>query len=193
LASPLKIRCSNIDHSSADPSQALKLTYNILKLLSASPLTPTSHPYLALSRLYLSLLIASLGGSPENLNEAIRTSARCVSALRDLLPEGHPARGVAMAELGKLLTVDEPPSPETENDSNRGDDKSSDLTFPPSGEARLRLAHDTLRRAMVELDIGFGSDGGEVGANVQRLAREVDKELSIWARGLRNSQRAEGQ
>jgi SET and MYND domain-containing protein len=39
---------------------------------------------------------------------------------------------------------------------------------------------------MVELEIGFGAGGGEIGADVQKLAREVDKELSVWSRGVRN-------
>lgn len=166
-------------------------------LLSSSLLTPTSHPYLALSRLHLSLLIASLGSTSENLDEAIRTSARCVSALMDLLVEGHPARGVGMAELGKLLTVDEPETSSspitpaiTDGSGTEGEGNGAvKPPFPPKGEARLRLAHETLVRAMKELELGFGAGGGEVGKDVQKLAREVDKELSVWTRGIKNARR----
>lgn len=169
----------------------------MLGLFSASALPTTSHPYLALSRLHLSLLIASLGSNPENLDEAIRTSARCVGAMMELLVEGHPARGVGLAELGKLLVVDEPATPENKALSDSpssgkpsGSGQSGDgsaAIFPPKGEARLRLAHETLLRAMKELELGFGAGGGEVGAEVQKVAREVDKEVNIWTRGIRNA------
>ena len=85
---------------------------------------------------------------------------------------------MALAELGKLLTVD--------LDDSSPSPSSSTNMFPPKGANRLKLAHETLVRALVELDIGFGKGGGEVGEEVRALARGAEKELAIWGRGVRN-------
>ncbi|KAF8960017.1 hypothetical protein BDZ97DRAFT_1355582 [Flammula alnicola] len=44
----------------------------------------------------------------EALDDAIRAATRASTGLSQILVEGHPVRGIALAELGKLLSVDEP-------------------------------------------------------------------------------------
>lgn len=105
-----------------------------------------------------------------------------MSALRDLYSEGHPVRAIAIAELGKLLTVDE--SSESSQPPSQGNTNVEE--FPPSGVKRLRLAHETLTRAYAELEIGFGPGGGLVGIETLKLAREIDQEINVWRRGVRN-------
>ncbi len=89
-------------------------------------------------------------------------AAKSVAGLARLLRPGHPVRGIALAELGKLLVVDEPDPKHVPSES-----------FPPSGPDRLKLAVTTLRQAMDELRVGFGtaSDGGETGSEIGRCLR----------------------
>ncbi|EPQ53510.1 SET domain-containing protein [Gloeophyllum trabeum ATCC 11539] len=114
----------------------------------------------------------------EILDDVVRTQARIVRGLSDILVEGHPVRAVALAELGKALSVDEPwpevpPSPTTGS-------------FPPHLAPRLQLALQTLLRSKRELEIGFGGDGGEVGRDVGEMMRRVEGELSVWREGVRS-------
>ena len=105
-----------------------------------------------------------------------------MTALSAVLPLGHPARALALAELGKLLAVDEPaPRPATVV-------AGASASFPPSGPARLRLACETLIRARDELLISFGqrNDGGEVGREVREMVVRVEGELAAWGQGIRN-------
>jgi len=100
--------------------------------------------------------------------------------------EGHPVRGVGLAELGKLLAVDEPPALATTMPGNATATTSD--AFPPTGPARLALAVETLQRALKELMIGFGEStgGGDVGRVVREDIVKLEREMSIWARGVRN-------
>lgn len=163
---------------SADPIKALHITRNILQHLTNAKLTPATHPLLAIYRLHQSLLIPSLS-SAENpsqsaLDEVINIAAKSVAGLSHILRPGHPVRGVALAELGKLLAVDEPEPNSTA--------ATSASTFPPSGPDRLKLAVSTLRQATDELRIGFGavSDGGETGKEVREILANAEKEVSVW-------------
>ncbi|KAH9924151.1 SET domain-containing protein [Fomitopsis serialis] len=166
-----------------DPRKAIQLTTNIIPILMSAGLTPSCHPLLAMTRLHQELLIASLSGSTtqEALDETIRTAARYVAGLLAILPAGHPVRGVALAELGKLLAVDEPSPP--------ADTAGSADRFPPSGSARLKLAHETLVRARGELLVGFGTDnsGGLVGREVRETIVRLEQELGAWTQGIRNA------
>ncbi|KAL6299437.1 hypothetical protein BKA93DRAFT_742312 [Sparassis latifolia] len=163
-----------------DPRRAERLTANMIPILSSAGLTPSCHPLLAIYRLRLELLIASLSSSitQEVLDETIRTAAKYSAGLTSVLSPGHPVRGVALAELGKLLAVDEPSSPATGGETK----------FPPSGAARLRLAYETLVRARDELVVGFGSQtgGGLVGQEVRETLIRLEKELGVWTQGIRN-------
>lgn len=166
-----------------DPQRAKKLAANVIDVMTQAGLTPSCHPLLAVTRFHQELLVASLSESPtqEALDDAIRTSAKFVAGLSAILPAGHPVRGVALAELGKLLAVDEP-APPTDPSAGPGH-------FPPSGSARLRLAHETLVRAREELLIGFGTDneGGLVAREVREAIVRLEKELGAWSQGLRNA------
>lgn len=132
------------------------------------------------------------------LDDAIRFSTRSSSGVSQILTYGHPVRGVTLAELGKLLAVDEPKPPHLQNPHGPQGPQTpglSDLnpnspSYPPSGPARLKLAHQTLVQALQELKVGFGSgklSGGETGEEVRKMVVDVEKELSIWKDGVRNA------
>ena len=131
----------------------------------------------------------------EVLDEAIQVATLAFTGLSQILPEGHPARGVALAELGKLLCVDEPMPKDAELMGMRAETPRPGFPFPfaaypPSEPERLKLAYDTLVLAFGELKVGFGSgknEGGEVGRNVRKVAADVEKELSVWKGGIRNA------
>jgi hypothetical protein len=152
----------------------------MIPVLTSANVLPSSHPLLALSRLHQSLLLAAF---PPNLTQdaldgLIRASSASVTGLTVAFPPGHPTRALALAELGKLLAVDEPaPRPAR-----------AGSTFPPSGPARLRLACETLIRARDELLISFGerNDGGEVGREIREMVVRVERELGAWNQGVRN-------
>ena len=164
-------------HHYTDLPKAQQLTTNMIPILTSAKVLPSSHPLLAITRLRQSLLLAAF---PPNLTQdaldgLIRASSASVTGLTAVFPPGHPTRALALAELGKLLAVDEPaPRPASE--------------FPPSGPARLRLACETLIRARDELLISFGerNDGGEVGREIREMVVRVERELGAWNQGVRN-------
>lgn len=153
----------------ADPIHARVLTLNLVNLLKPR-MALTSHPLLALLRLHQSLLIDALVADPNLLDAAIGTNAEVVAALTDLLAYGHPVRAVSIAELGRLLCVDEPATINSEQVDS----------FPPRGIHRLRLAKDTLERAMAELSIGFGESGGDVSKRVREDLSNIRKEIELF-------------
>ncbi|KAF7289807.1 hypothetical protein MIND_01355000 [Mycena indigotica] len=174
----------------SDRSKSQQLTTNLIPILASAGLTPASHPLLALRRLHLGMLIedvsivsssSSLAAAEAQkiLDEAVITATQVCAGLDMIMSYGHPVRGLARAELGKLLAVDEPEprlSPPT----------AAPGPFPPSGSARLRLALDTLLLAREELKIGFGvaNEGGDIGRVVREDIVRLEKELGIWkARG----------
>lgn len=164
---------------SRDPAKAIQLTTNLIPIITSAGLTPSSHPLLALTRLHQSLLISSLPANmtQEILDEIVITATKGTTGLSDILCEGHPVRAIALAELGKILAVDEPsPAPRPAG------------TYPPSGPPRLKLAYDTLLRARNELLIGFGkaNDGGQVGWEVRENIVSLEKEIGVWSQGVRN-------
>jgi hypothetical protein len=171
--------------SCADHATALRLTTNIIPILTSAGLTPSSHPLLAMNRLHQSLLISALteseGMTQEKLNEAIRTAARSYAGLECISVRGHPVRGIAQAELGKLLAVDEPSPPSLTI-------AASMPVFPPSGPPRLQLAYQTLVKARDELLIGFGTanGGGDVGQEVREEIVRLERELGVWRDGVKN-------
>lgn len=165
-----------------DHDKALQLTTNIIPRLVSAGLAPSCHPLLALMGLHKSLLLSSLSAdiAQEPLDETIRIAARHYMGLSAILRDGHPVRAVALAELGKLLAVDEP-RPVTS--------APADIAFPPSGPPRLKAAYETLIRARHELMIGFGrnNDGGELGRNIRETAMSLEKELRVWTQGIHNT------
>ena len=207
--------------SFTDPAKALQLTTNLIPIQISAGLVPASHPLLGLSRLHTSFLIANLGSSPlsaasadegiqspqvqaeatqaraqEELDEAVRAATRFSTGLSQILVYGHPVRGVALAELGKLLSVDEP-APKHVVGAGQDTPSASEIPpvamYPPSGPARLKLAYDTLVRTRGEVMVGFGaaSEGGELGTLVRTAILDLEKELGAWNRGLRNVREVE--
>ena len=210
-----------------DPQKSIQLTTNLIPIVISAGLVPAAHPLLALSRLNASLLITHLPiaeplteeiyspqvqadlkdasqklpreDAQKALDEAIRSATRSNTGLSQVLSEGHPIRGIALAELGKLLSVDEPHpthlvlSRSEATTSSMPSSSSLSMVapppYPPSGPQRLKLAYETLKKARSELIIGFGAgnnEGGEVGQSVRRQVVELEKELDVWKTGLRN-------
>ncbi|KAG2064453.1 SET domain-containing protein [Suillus decipiens] len=165
-----------------DHDKALQLTTNIIPRLVSAGLTPSCHPLLALIGLHKSLLLSSLSAdvTQELLDETIRTAAKYYMGLSEILCDGHPVRAVALAELGKLLAVDEP-RPVTSPTAN--------IVPLPSGPSRLKAAYETLVRARRELVIGFGrsNGGGELGINIRETVVSLEKELGVWTQGIHNT------
>jgi SET and MYND domain-containing protein len=154
----------------------------------------------------------SFDEAQDHLDEAIRSATGTCNALNQVLPYGHPIRGLAVAELGKLLGVDEPqPKHLVAQDSHLSSSSSSSMpatpstsmfastsppqlakapSYPPSGPQRLKLAYETLVRARGELIIGFGggkNEGGMVGMEIRKLLVDVEKELGVWKEGIRSA------
>ncbi|KZT10501.1 SET domain-containing protein [Laetiporus sulphureus 93-53] len=165
-----------------DPVRAKHITTNMLPILISAHLTPSCHPLLPLTRLHKELLIASLSSSltQDTLDETIRTARNYTVGLTAVLPHGHPVRGIALAELGKLLAVDEPAPPAELSVAKE--------RFPPSGAPRLKLAYETLLRARDELMVGFGvgNGGGLVANEVREAIVRLEKELGAWTQGIKN-------
>ncbi|ESK87070.1 n-lysine methyltransferase smyd2-like [Moniliophthora roreri MCA 2997] len=192
-----------------EPEKAKRLTSNLIPLLTPAGLAHSSHPLLAMMRLHQALLIDELptlmqsiqspsGASAEetlvspeaktnaqevqaHLDDAIRIATKVVTGLTALLNPAHPVLGVALAELGRLLAVDEVVVPE-------GDGSKNPTAYPPSGPSRLKLAYDTLLRARAVLRVGFGTrnDGGNVGKAVREDIVRLEKEIEVWKTGVRN-------
>lgn len=176
-------------------------------MLQPFPVHIGSDPLLALRRLHLSFLIDSLASAlstppaslaeqhatDEQVDEACRVAARCVAGVSSVLPEGHPVRGIALAELGKLLCVDVDPSPQPTTSSSSGGSRGllkarspgsplEQASALPRGVARLQVAAQVLYRAREELLVGFGRayDGGQVGQAVQTMLRDLEREATAW-------------
>lgn len=162
-----------------DPAKSLHLTSNMIPILNSAGLTPSCHPLLALNRLHQELLIELFTPqlSQDLLDSAIQAAARYCTGLSNVLDHGHPVRVVAFVELGKLLAVDEIASSEP----------TSVGRYPPSGPQRLRLAYETLVKALEEMHVGFGksNEGGRMGKDIREILVRLEKELGVWTEGIR--------
>ncbi|KAF8067952.1 hypothetical protein FPV67DRAFT_1166626 [Lyophyllum atratum] len=167
-----------------DPAKSKQLTTNLIPILTSSGLTPSSHPLLALTRLHQSLLIESLPSplTQDSLDDAIPATTRSNTGLSSILHYGHPVRAITLAELGKLLAVDEPAPRQASSPAEAA------LLYPPSGPARLKLAYETMLRARNELLVGFGTknEGGQVGKEVRDGVVALEKEIGVWKQRVRN-------
>lgn len=163
-----------------DPGKSIRLTTNLIPILTSAGFPPSAHPLLGLTRLHQQLLTSSFPNplTQEHLDETIHTATTNVAGLTALFREGHPVLALALAELGKLLAVDEP-SPRTTNKS---------VIYPPSGLPRLKLAYETLLRARKMLLIGFGvtNEGGQVGKEVREMIVALEKEIGVFRQGIKN-------
>nr|GAT60413.1 predicted protein [Mycena chlorophos] len=194
----------------SDRAKAQQLTSKLIPILTSAGLPPSAHPLLALRRLHLAMLIEDLSGSvsandpiaqktqtqTKVLDEAIITATQICTGLDAVLPYAHPVRGLARAEAGKLLAVDEPapaptPTPTfTKTNTNTNTTHTNTTPThtnsppPPTGPPRLKLALDTLLLAHTELQLGFGkaNEGGEVGRGVREEAVRLEREFGVWIR-----------
>ncbi|KAK2465023.1 hypothetical protein APHAL10511_003099 [Amanita phalloides] len=218
-----------------DPERAMRLTSNLIGILTSAGLAPGAHPLLALSRLHSALLVENLPDpnianvalatasseqdcllmnlgmstqaaiatpqqaeeskanhltseekkraeeAQQKLDDAIRAALRTSTGVASVLVPGHPLRGLALAELGKLLCVDEPVPLYLGTNKQRG-------VYPPSGPGRLRLGKECLIHSRSELMVGFGgaNEGGELGRQVREWLVGVEKELEAWTVGLQS-------
>jgi hypothetical protein len=83
-------------------------------------------------------------------------------------PDGHPARGVQLAAVGKLLLVVEPRQEEGGGTSTR-----------TRATGRLLEARQVLSRALAELELGFGGQGGQVGREVSAMVQDAERERAM--------------
>ena len=166
-----------------DVEQALSLTRPAIDDLTPH-FSPSSHPLLSLVQTQQTLLISSSSMlSPtesekwQALEEAALLGSRALTGMgvgnaqsEGVYPKGHPARGIALATLGKLLLVDAPPTSLIES------------RLPaPSSPARLHWVAQTLILAWEELKTGFGreKDGGKAGRNVRDMLTGVEREVAM--------------
>ncbi|KAK0217419.1 hypothetical protein EDD85DRAFT_962065 [Armillaria nabsnona] len=163
-----------------DPTKATQLTTKLIPILTSAGLTPSCHPLLGLTILHKSFLISSFPSpcTQEYLDDTIRVARKAITGLASIHREGHPVLGIALAELAKILAVDEPSPRETNGPG----------IYPPSGPPRLKLALDTFMRARNSLMIGFGivNGGGEIGRHVREAIVSLEKEIGVWKQGVRN-------
>ena len=133
---------------------------------------------------------ATVAEAQAQLGDAICAAARASAGLGQVLAEGHPVRGIALAELGKLLSVDEPDPAHARGPAGPPTGAMGVAPgYPPSGPTRVKLAYETLLRARAELLVGFGSganEGGVVGRGVREMAAELEKEMQVWKAGVKN-------
>ena len=120
----------------------------------------------------------------ELLDDAIRTAARVLQGLIEVLPVGHPIRAIHLSELGLLCATDETTSnvPVLSLPTN-------EKAFPPTGAARLQLAINYLVEARKELLIAFGveKEGGDVGKKVRETLVQLETEMGIWKEGVKTA------
>jgi hypothetical protein len=184
-----------------DLTRAVKITKNIIPLLTSAGMTNGSNPLLGLLRSHHYLLTISLSLSAETLaqttptvsekeehqdllDDAIRTAARVLRGLAEVLPVGHPIRAIHLSELGLLCATDETASniPTLALPTN-------EKSFPPAGAARLQLAINYLIEARKELLIAFGvgNEGGDVGKKVRETLVQLEAEMGIWKDGVKTA------
>lgn len=160
--------------STATPADISAATHALLAVLPI-----TSHPLPALLRLEATSLSSPTPSSEAipDLFAAIRASSLSFKALELLLPYGHPVRGIALAELGKLLNLERD---DTQDASSAPTAPDSAAPFLPRELAgRLHLARETLVKALSELRVGFGAEGGGgmVGRELVVLVEGVTREM----------------
>jgi hypothetical protein len=170
----------------------LDLISNLLLILSHW-FHEGSHPLLPLARIRLSLLVSELESDPSILDEAIRAAALVAAGNSSVYPADHPSRGLAYAELGKLMAMEEyvPEGEEPIEATPSQLDPKAELDWVVGGDGpvlqgfeRLRIALFSLVHAHNELRCGFGyvNEGGAAGKEATELSERVERELDEWRR-----------
>jgi hypothetical protein len=141
-------------------------------LLSALPVS--SHPLLALLRLASLLLSRPDPGTPtalahSNRQQAIQFLSQAHMGSLEAYPAGHPTRGVILAELGKLINAETWTS-----------ESGAQVMVPSEGVPRMRLARETMTKALDELRVGFGPKGGLVGVEMEGLIEGLVREMAAF-------------
>lgn len=184
-----------------DPAHASRIATNIISLLTSAGVANGSHPLLGLLRSQHYLLTTSLSLSADAiartmptagvkeehqklLDDAIRTAARVLQGLLEVLPVGHPIRAIHLSELGLLCATDE-----TASNVPAPSLPTNEKVFPPTGAARLQLAINYLIEAHKELLIAFGAgtEGGDVGRKVRETLIQLEAEMGIWKEGVQTA------
>ena len=96
---------TSLTHFPADPETALKDLSTLIPFLESS-MSPTSHPLLALHRLYALLLLPHT--TAQARLSASQVLSRALDGAKVVYPIGHPVLAVISAELAKTLAVDVP-------------------------------------------------------------------------------------
>lgn len=152
-------------------------------------MSATSYPLLPLLR-HLSLLamssLSSTSSIPtrQRVEDVTLLTYLSTNALltQDLLPPGHPSRGLALAELGKILLLPLPPASSADDRSIVPDElralvPEARAKLALDGWLRLAWARDILTQAVRELRVGFGKNGGAVGGEVAGLLEGTEREI----------------
>ena len=193
------MRSNKLTLRDIDPAYAARIATNMISILTSAEVTNGSHPLLGLLRSQHYLFTMSLASSADALarmtptttakeehqkllDDAIRTAARVLQGLVEVLPFGHPIRAVHLSEFGMLCATDETASnvPALSLPSN-------EKVFPPTGAARLQLAINYLIEARKELLIAFGKEGGDVGERVRETLIQLEAEMGIWKEGVKTA------
>jgi len=118
------------------------------------------------------------------LDDTIRTAARVLQGLVEVLPVGHPIRAIHLSELGLLCATDE-----TASNIPAPSLPTNEKVFPPAGAARLQLAIDYLVEARKELFIAFGAGNecGDGGKKVRETLIQLETEMGIWKQGVKTA------
>lgn len=156
-----------------DPGKSLPRLALILSTLLAV-LPTSSHPLLALLRLASLLLSRPNPTTPSalaysNRQQAIQFQSQAHIGSLEAYPEGHPTRGVILAELGKLINAETWTS-----------ESGAQVMVPSEGLPRMRLTRETMAKALVELRIGFGPKGGLVGVEMEGLVEGLVREMAAF-------------
>ena len=118
----------------------------VIQQLSFQDAHPGSDPLLALHRLGMERALAD-----QDFGKAREYAQQIKQGLESIFSPGHPVRAVHEVVLGRLMSI-----------SNTGGEVQDDLV--------LIMAYEQLKRALVELKLGFGTDG--------ILFRDVSKEIA---------------
>ncbi|GAA5853074.1 hypothetical protein JCM8547_000191 [Rhodosporidiobolus lusitaniae] len=164
----------------SDPPLAiLHLTHALTglttSLLPNPALAPSSHPFLSILQLLLTLQLHS-----SSFSSALSTAHRAWRGVRLVFPSGHPVRAVLLSTLARLYTV--PPPPE--------EGLGAELAYWSDG-AKRREGMGRLVEALKEAETAFGKEGNgrEMGRRLRALIRDQEEGISM-ARRVHEAERS---
>ncbi|ORY73105.1 hypothetical protein BCR35DRAFT_307372 [Leucosporidium creatinivorum] len=148
-----------------DSAAATSSLFDSVAVLQAASFAPTSHPYLPTLQTLLATLLHS-----QSFVQALPTAQLVYTSLCTLHPQGHPARAIALAAVGKLRIVG----------TNSGDEERY-----WRDEAGLQETVGVLVEGLKEVVAAFGR-GGVLEGELRDLIRQTEEGLKMtrMARGL---------